>query len=145
MSDLVFKGFKIKKIDFQFIDEGKDNASIGYKIEKISDYSYELFLELEFIDSDRNDEKILKLCVQISGLFDFVGDDRENLEIEQIEEIVKINGSAILFPYIRALIQNITSYDTSREIIMLPAINITEVIREIDKNNQMHSKEDKID
>lgn len=142
MSDLQFNGFYIKKINFEFIDERDSNTSIGYKIEKLSDYSYELFLELEFIDNDRDDGKTSNLCVQLSGIFDFIGEDKDRLDVEQIEDIVKINGSAILFPYVRALIQNITAYDTSREIIMLPAINITEIIREIDRNNQAHNKID---
>lgn len=140
MLDLQFKGFYIKKIEYNFIDEGDHNASIGYKIENISDYSYELYLEMEFIDDQRNDDKILYLCIQLSALFDVNGEDRENMPEDEIENLVKINGSAILFPYLRALVQNITSYDTSNEIIMLPPINVREVIEKID--NEKHATHD---
>lgn len=132
MLDMQLKGFYIKKIDYRFVTDEKQNAKFGYKIEKISDYSYELYLEFTFIDTNRDDGKILYLSIQMSALLDFSGDDCKRMNEEDFEQFIKNNGAAILFPYLRTLVHTITSFDTANEIIMLPVINIYELIKKID-------------
>lgn len=135
MLDMQLKGFYIKKIDYRFVTNEEQNAKFGYKIEKISDYSYELYLEFTFIDTNRNDGKILYLSIQMSAILEFKGDECETMKEEDFEQFIKNNGAAILFPYLRTLVQTITSYDTANEIIMLPVMNMHELIKKIDDEN----------
>lgn len=52
------------------------------------------------------------------------------------DDILKYDGIAILFPYVRTLIQNMTSYDCSNSRIVLPLINIKAIVDELDSKEE---------
>jgi len=67
----------------------------------------------------------------IIGLFHIESDE---LSDEQKEVFFKVNGVAILFPYLRGLVSELTSKGSMNPII-LPTMNITVLLAELDKNN----------
>ena len=58
------------------------------------------------------------------------------MDEEAKENVVKTNGSAIMYPYIRTLIHSISSMDTHGDIIILPTINLSKVIEDIDSTKK---------
>lgn len=136
MHKFSFLGFEIEELKYRIVDETKKekdtNLSFGYGIDKStnSDTVYKLVLGVTLEHAFKGKDSTLEMDVKISGLFKF-----ENSEITENEakEMLKVNGSAILFPYVRTLIQSLTSYDCNNEKVMLPAINMAEVIKDIDE------------
>lgn len=69
-----------------------------------------------------------RIEVKVSGYF--------NINVEKnYEEFLAINGSAILFPYVRSAISMTSSLD-SQEAILIPTFNIQELLKqkEVEEN-----------
>ncbi|NQJ67929.1 hypothetical protein HO543_06050 [Streptococcus suis] len=61
-----------------------------------------------------------RIEAKLSGYFDI------NIK-EDIEEYLVVNGTAILFPYLRSVVSMITSLDSS-DAIVIPTVNVLELI-----------------
>nr|WP_275086785.1 protein-export chaperone SecB [Staphylococcus delphini] len=79
-------------------------------------------LELEINIAEKENEYLRDIKVKALGIFEFP--NIENNQGYDLDEILKVNGTAILFPYIRTLISSLTSFDDSTEHVLLPAINV---------------------
>lgn len=66
--------------------------------------------------------------VIIAGLFDIVSDIK-NLNEEQILHFYRVNAVAILFPYLRSIVSDLTGKGSEAPII-LPTMNIAAMINE---------------
>lgn len=138
MHNFKFLGFEVDELEYHIVkgrlsDDNFDNLNIGYGIAKADDKQnvFKLILGATVEHSfNEKKEKSLKIDTKISGFFEF--EDR-NINQDDAEEVLKINGSAILFPYIRTLIQFVSSYDNKSERIMMPPINIAAIISDIDE------------
>lgn len=71
-----------------------------------------------------------KIDVSMIGYFELSGKATE----EQITNLCKINGTAIMFPYIRSAITDLTKI-TNMEPLILPAINIHKLIESQSRKN----------
>ncbi|GLJ01110.1 MULTISPECIES: protein-export chaperone SecB [Bacillus] len=90
-------------------------------------------LSIEFGDK-KVQETSLYVYAQIAGLFEF--ESEEEISNENKKELLQVNGLAILYPYIRSLVTDLTSKG-SNEGVILPTVNISEMLR-----NEL-AKEDK--
>ncbi|WP_279161004.1 protein-export chaperone SecB [Thomasclavelia cocleata] len=81
-----------------------------------------------------NNDRILSVNVVISVFFKFSNCEEELNR--DFDDILKYDSIAILFPYIRTLIQNMTSYDCSNLRILLPPINIKAIVDELDSKEE---------
>ena len=63
-------------------------------------------------------------------------DEADELDSDELEYYLKNTGATILFPYIRNIIQTISGYDSSGVNIVLPVINVAEVIQSIDNQDK---------
>ncbi|HEL2473864.1 TPA: protein-export chaperone SecB [Streptococcus suis] len=61
-----------------------------------------------------------KLTATITGYFDL------NIE-ENIFEVLYVNGTAILYPYLRSIVSIVSAIDSS-EAMLLPTINVLELL-----------------
>lgn len=106
--------------DLEFV-EGEDEALV--------------YLGLELGDAELEGNSFY-LNVKIAGEFIFRSEDEE-LVHEQKIDYCKVNGVAILYPYLRALVSDITSKGSEQPII-LPTMNIVEMLKrnEMNKNAQ---------
>ncbi len=122
-SIMQFVGFEIKKVDYELLSSVLESDVEFYrKVEpNIKEKKCNIIIGIRLVDSERNDSKTLKLNVEIAGFFQFE-DDSDFIE-ENIKNLIIPNGTAILFPYLRTLISNITSFDTLGEGIIIPTIN----------------------
>jgi preprotein translocase subunit SecB len=112
----------------------------------VQDAQYSISYRLDINEQDRNaamislgvelgDESLTTKPVYVKaniiGLFHIESDE---LSDEQKEVFFKVNGVAILFPYLRGLVSELTSKGSMNPII-LPTMNITALLAELDKNN----------
>lgn len=83
------------------------------------------------------DEKLEKvphyIKARIIGMFEFVSS--ETVPEEQIMQFYKVNAVAILFPYLRSLITDISSKGNAPAII-LPTINIVALMEQIESETK---------
>lgn len=135
IGEFQFVDFLVTNIDYKAVslddgdEQGENNIEFAYNLqhdEKV--YTLGLLVVVENIQKDHK----LKIRLETKGKFVF--NDDTALDDAKCEELIKVNGSAILFPYIRSLLYNLTSADSHGDAIILPTINFTKVIEEIDKS-----------
>ena len=118
----------------------------------VQETSYNIFFRLDINQQDNNEAAIrlginlgdeslsnyaIYVKVEIYGLFRL--ETTEHISEEQRESFFKINGVAILFPYLRSLVSDLTSKGSMFPVI-LPTMNITAMIAELEAKNQNAEK-----
>ena len=73
-----------------------------------------LTLDVEVNDKEKN----LMLTLRIVGFFKYEGDS-----VDEINQFLYMNGPAILFPYVRSYVSNLTALSGVSPIIM-PTLNM---------------------
>lgn len=118
-----FIGFHIDKVEFerninfQFTDDAiKLETKINHDIKKISDEGAIITLKYEILQ-DKDKSSPFSLCVIISGAFKM-----KDWEREENINIMKYDTAAILFPYLRSAVTNITAMANIPPYVM-PTIN----------------------
>ncbi|MCD8850914.1 hypothetical protein [Staphylococcus xylosus] len=74
-----------------------------------------------------------KIIVAVQGKFSF--ENTENSDIKVMEDLLRVNGTAILMPYIRTLISNLTAFDNSTDHVLLPTINVNSLLEDSEKED----------
>ena len=104
-----------KEMEFAINPEGEFN-----KEEK----TFELILNVVVNDKEHN----LDLNMRIHGFFSYDGDN-----MDEVRSFIGINSPAILFPYIRAYVSNITALGGMQPVIM-PTLNLRGVGEQLVKD-----------
>lgn len=140
---LQFKDFHVletvyKNNPFKAIDEEINiQPKIFYKlaVDPNNIRQANVFLGIELGDSHLRDINFY-VKVRIVGIFEIVSGMAE-LDEEKIIRFYKINAVAILFPYLRSLVSDLTSKGSEAPII-LPTMNIAAMINEneLDENDE---------
>lgn len=73
-----------------------------------------------------NEKKEHGVIIDIDGYFS-ISEEIQN-DDEKVGQFLIVNGTAILFPYIRSITSMVTSLD-SKEALVLPTINTTELLK----------------
>ncbi|KIL23302.1 hypothetical protein B4134_0612 [Bacillus safensis] len=134
-----FSDYNVLEIQYKLnpvFEEDEASLSPGFSFDlEFSEEEDEalVYLGLELGDADLQVNSFY-LNVKIAGNFIFRSEDEE-LVHEQKIEYCKINGVAILYPYLRALVSDITSKGSEQPII-LPTMNVVEMLR----RNEMNKK-----
>jgi preprotein translocase subunit SecB len=101
------------------INDGDFKINIKRKLEKKENF-FQVSMPLIIQKND------FSLSLTAIGVFDFTS----NIEDEAAREnMLKINGSAIIFPFIRSFVAQITAQPNMTPIV-LPPINVTKMIDE---------------
>ncbi|HEC2146362.1 TPA: protein-export chaperone SecB [Staphylococcus delphini] len=137
-------------------------ASIGFKNYNFRNFSYRVNENLEIENIDRfevesdfsakiafedNQAYIIMDCqignddiscpfiinVELTGVFDIEFEKDDEQDIEQLKELLSQNAIAILYPYIRSLVSDITSKANSFDTFIMPVANIAKVMKENNK------------
>lgn len=119
-----FEGYSINKLFYGTIesdieiDESEDEddnferkVSIGISEDKKKGI---VILNVILFNSDNQKS----IDVEVAGEFSI----NKSLEIEEVEELLTVNGVALIYPYVRSIISMITSLDSSSAII-IPTLN----------------------
>lgn len=72
-------------------------------------------------------EALRKVKVIVSGYF-FIN------ETKDFEEFLIVNGSAIIFPYVRSIISMVSSFD-SETALLIPTVNILDIMKNESESN----------
>jgi preprotein translocase subunit secB len=113
---LQFEGYQIEKIiyekNIETSDENNINVEVSTGLNSERDKG-KVELSIHVLESNEN----RKLEISLVGFFTFL-----NVNDDKKTEILAINGTAILYPYIRSVASMVTSQDSSPAII-LPTVN----------------------
>ena len=113
--------YEIEEITYsRIVDESdfqSENLQVSVKSGLTEDKKFgKVTLEAKFFD----DEKNKKVSARISGYYTI------NVK-EDSEKYIAINGTAILFPYLRSAISMISTLD-SQDAVLIPTINVLSIL-----------------
>jgi len=114
---LVKSIFELKTIGLQPSDKLSVDINTSFNA---SDESVLVFVEVNV--SDRIQPKELTLTVRMAGEFS-VNRVSEELEEMSIEQFAKINGPAIIYPYVRQVVRHLTLESSMPSPVILPIVN----------------------
>lgn len=138
LSNFQFEGFIIKNIDYKAesvenndVAPVDDEFNFAYTL-KNDDNTYILSLLTHVINVQV--DHYLDITVETRGRFIF--QDDEDMDFNERCNLIKENGSAIMFPYVRSLIYNLTCADSFNDPVIMPTINFSKIISDIDRKDQ---------
>lgn len=120
-----FEQYQIEKINYFIIEDDDENE---YKLNlssstAMSDDETKGRVQFDLKLPDKKNNR--NIDVLISGYFSF----REDLIKEDKQKFLAVNGSAMLFPYLRSVVSMVTVLDKS-EAILFPTLNFQEMMEE---------------
>ena len=142
MTVLKFKNYTVNKTFFQEntlfdkkIKELNLNPIFNYTIIPTDNVNTKNLLFNVKIGDLESEDSPFYIDIVINGLFEYVPEENE-LELS-MDDYLKENGIAILFPYARSIISTLTSQsNSSYPTIILPTINVPEVVRRSEKREE---------
>ena len=116
-----FLDFKVVKsiyqIDTQKFKQG-GKLDVNFKFPTDLDYAQEKLISFPMEVLIENEDKSLRIQVGIIGIFE------SDVDITKEKSFVEVSAPAIIFPYIRAYVSNLTSMSGIQP-ILLPTYNMT--------------------
>lgn len=146
VSSFQIKEYQVDNIEFRinknFVPQ--ERVTVSYDID--SDISIEdleqriskVVLKCIIFKNAKKTNKPFTLKISVSGLFQFTGDVPE----EQLRSFSEVSATAVLFPFLRAAITNI-SVACNQPPLILPLINVYEFIRKKKEKNTRNTKPEK--
>ena len=142
MTVLKFKNYTVNKMFFQEntlfdkkIKKLNLNPVFNYTIIPTDDVNTKNLLFNVKIGDLESEDSPFYIDIVINGLFEYVPEENE-LELS-MDDYLKENGIAILFQYARSIISTLTSQsNSSYPTIILPTINVPEVVRRSEKREE---------
>lgn len=109
-----------------------ENSNVGFLqnisrlIEKIDDKTFKVSVKYEILEDSNNQEckSPFTISVIVAAVFEL-----NNWESKEFDEIVKINTVAILYPFIRSIVANITS-NANIPAFVMPVVNVAALLQE---------------
>lgn len=127
MVALNFLGYHTEEMFFKKNDAYKQkgkialNPELGVEISRYDNNIADISLSVKI---DKEDAPF-EVFVKIKGNFSFDQEEGEKQELD-FNNMLNINGVAIIYPYIRALVTNLTSMANEYKPYILPTINIAQ-------------------
>lgn len=111
-----FENYLISEMKFRKLSDEDEKNKFGINIGV--DESKKFVKLKVFLSTERD---IIE--VEMIGEFEFSDEIKE----EEKTKFLKINGAAILYPYVRAYISNISSFDKEALPIIIPTVNFQQI------------------
>ena len=121
-----FENYFISEMKFRKLSDEDEKNKFGINIG--IDESKKFVKLKVFLSTERD-----SIEVEMIGEFKF----SDKIKEEEKTKFLKINGAAILYPYVRAYISNISSFDKKALPIIIPTVNFQQIYEndeESDKN-----------
>ncbi|MCE5452814.1 protein-export chaperone SecB [Staphylococcus pseudintermedius] len=138
MASIGFKNYNFRNFSYR-VNENLDIENID-RFEVESDFSAKIAFEdnQAYIIMDcqiGNDDMSCPFIinVELTGVFDIEFEKDDEQDIKQLKELLSQNAIAILYPYIRSLVSDITSKANSFDTFIMPVANIAKVMKENNK------------
>lgn len=135
MAGIIFKDFIICKASYiknkRFNTEIEElNVQTGFECE-IAENATNAIVRLVSQTGDLGDENSpFQVDVEIEGLFEFVEVESEGLKFE---DYLTNNAVAILLPYLRSTISELTAKSNEYPVLNLPIINVAKMLENEEK------------
>ncbi|WP_137625597.1 protein-export chaperone SecB [Lactiplantibacillus pingfangensis] len=131
MSVLKFKGYVVNDMIYRKNSKFEnENGKISLKPklhehDKVQDET--IFVTLEVTAGSLEDKRMpFEASVSIQGEFEYIPE--EDKDDFGITTFIKQNAVAILYPYVRTLMSNLTLASNENPAFLLPTINVSEVL-----------------
>lgn len=127
-----FSSFRVVKTNCEIendetvFSESENNTSFSVSVSNSAIEDGGGLLELEVNVNDHGEGYKREITVIIQGIFKFESTDTDY----DLNSILRVNGSAILMPYVRNYISMLTGYDNSTNHILIPTINVQSIFEE---------------
>ena len=133
--------FKLKSLDYKLIEDKVDDiesiepealshSDINLQINRGDTAHHEennvgrLSLEITVTEKNKLYDRIIDLDIEGFFKYDKQLDVNNEEEFREYQDLLQINGTAIMLPYIRSYISNITSFDNVTQHLLLPTMNV---------------------
>lgn len=144
-SPLIFKDYIVTemymKTNLKFKKENKKEVSIkqDFSAEIVYDMNDVSFVQLNLEIENEKDESPFDLSVSIVGFFELNSDGYNE---ERYISLLKVNAVAILYPYLRSVVTDITSKANAFNPLILPPMNFSSMLQEKGKMKVTKVNED---
>lgn len=150
-SILKFKGFNIIDVNYSItgvaIFEGNEDSDKF--VERLKNGNVDLDIKIGHPDEMQttdgeirnlltvrthdyiNNDSIRRISLSIEGLFEV----NQEPDKDELNQVLLPNMVAILMPYARTYLSNLTGFDTSRTHLLMPPVNVYALFENQDKNN----------
>lgn len=148
MAKINLEAFKLKNIQYKLIDDKIDNTD-AIKLEDLDTSNIELQLNsgetayneetnagrltliLSVIENHPAYDRFIDL--EIEGYFKYDTNIMELSEDEfnEYQGLLQINGTAIILPYIRSYVSNLTAFDNVTQHLLIPTVNVYDLYKEM--------------
>lgn len=130
-----FEQYRITSIDYKVyesIEELKENSSEDGSLQVSSSFSEGYDKARLILKATVKDESLLRVAdVEVTGYFNISSD----INLSDAQSYLHVNGTAILFPYVRAVVSIITTMDNDKAVI-LPTINTSSFGTDFQKDSE---------
>ncbi|EJH4519861.1 protein-export chaperone SecB [Staphylococcus pseudintermedius] len=138
MASIGFKNYNFRNFSYR-VNENLDIENID-RFEVESDFSAKIAFEdnqaYTIMDCQIGNDDMscpFIINVELTGVFDIEFEKDDAQDIKQLKELLSQNAIAILYPYIRSLVSDITSKANSFDTFIMPVANIAKVMKENNK------------
>lgn len=132
MTVLNFKGYRVLDMSYTQNEQFKSSQeklsfNPNFGVNLVTDDNDEAKVTLTFV---LENELPFNIKVTLEGSFKYnASEDEANIGLD---ELLKKNATAILFPYLRAIVSQLTSMGNEYQPLLIPAMNIRALL---DENN----------
>lgn len=86
-----------------------------------------LSLDIRVTENNKFYDRFIDLEIEAFFEYDKQIDESDEEEFREYQDLIQVNGTAIILPYIRSYISSITAFDNVTQHLLLPTINIQEM------------------
>lgn len=129
-----FEGYQVDNINYEKNNSNQKGDYTSFppeffivKADKENNNQFNIIMGVKIDDSDAENILPFTAEVVVRGFYSFNTDDAKEYDIDNIHLFQLVNGSAILYPYLRSILTDITSKSMHNPII-LPTINFSKFI-----------------
>ncbi len=131
-ASLQFRDYFVENINFDrplgHISDGKLNLSTDFTHKsQLNEEENQARVVLGVNIYPEKEEDLFSISLKLVGFFDI---EVAELEKDEIQQLITLNATAILFPYLRSLVSQITMAANLPEPIILPTMNIGRMIEQ---------------
>ena len=135
ISNIIFTQYIIEKMVFEINNEFQPNEPTPLDIKfdnhisvNIADHKAIINLGCTIFEDFKEKNYPFFMLAKIKAFFDF----ESSLTDEEVKKLLEINGTAIVFPYLRMIISNLT-VNSGLPPLILPTVNISKMLEHISK------------
>lgn len=136
-SVLTFDNYIVKRILFEANPNFEPGEKIPLEVEFFHGLDIDLSENIAAVDlgcsifKECKNNRPFSLEIELVGFFKF----ETTLEPERIEKLLRINATAILFPYLRSIISSITA-NSGFQTLILPIVNVHKMFEQQEKEEK---------